>query len=88
MTPQLAEYFGAKNGLLVSAVTTDSPAARAGLKVGDVIVSVENRPVNARRDLVQALRDARDGQALTIGIVRDKRETTVNVTPASRRAPM
>ena len=85
LTPQLATYFGAKEGVLVSSVTEDSPASRAGLKAGDVITKVNNEPVRSRDDLVRLLRDARDGGDVTIGIVRDKKESTVTAKLESRR---
>ena len=37
LTPQLAEYFGTKDGVLVTSVEPETPAAKAGLKAGDVI---------------------------------------------------
>jgi serine protease Do len=76
LTDQLAQYFGAKEGVLVRSVADGSPAARSGLKAGDVITSINGQPVRSREDLVRALRDARDDE-LKIGIVRDKKETTV-----------
>jgi serine protease Do len=80
MTPQLAAYFGAKQGMLVSAVSDDSPASRAGLKAGDVIVSVDGHGVATRSDLVRFLREARDRQEVSIGILRERRESTVKAT--------
>jgi serine protease Do len=87
LSPQLAAYFGAKDGVLVSSVTDDSPAARAGVKAGDVITSANGQQVRSRQELVQALRSVEGGD-VTIGIVRDKREITLKakIEPA-RRAP-
>jgi serine protease Do len=77
LTPQLAAYFGTKEGVLVSAVTDDSPASRAGLKAGDVIVSVNGQNISSRADLTRAVSGASTGADTTIGIVRDKKETSV-----------
>jgi len=85
LTPQLATYFGAKDGVLIASVSDDSPASRAGLKAGDVITKVNNEPVGSRDDLMRLLRDVKDGGDVTIGIVRDKRESTVTVKIESRR---
>ncbi len=79
MTPELAEYFGAKGGgVLIARVTPDSPAAKAGLKAGDVITSIDGDRISDTDDLVDELRD-KDGE-VTIGIVRDKSETNVKAT--------
>jgi serine protease Do len=85
LTPQLATYFGAKDGVLIASVSEDSPASRAGLKAGDVIVKIDNEPVRSREDLVRLLADVKDGGEATIGLVRDKKETTVTVKLEARR---
>jgi serine protease Do len=76
LTDQLAQYFGAQGGVLVTSVTDGSAASRAGLKAGDVITAINGRSVRSRADLVEQLRDA-TGEDVTIGIVRDRKETTV-----------
>src|SRR5439155_838197 len=85
LTPQLATYFGAKDGVLIASVREDSQASRAGLKAGDVITKVNNEPVGSRDDLMRLLRDVKDGGDVTIGIVRDKKESTVTVKLETRR---
>ena len=92
LTSQLADHFGAKGGVLVTSVTEGTPASRAGLKAGDVITSINGARVESREDLLRTLRDAdrdaRDGSAdLNIGIVRDKKESTVKATVDSRQQP-
>jgi serine protease Do len=77
LTPELATYFGAKDGVLVSSVTADSPAARAGLKTGDVIASVNGQNVASRSDLLRILRNVGGDGDVTIGIVRDRKESSV-----------
>jgi serine protease Do len=87
LTDQLAEYFGAKEGVLVTSVTDGSAAARAGLKAGDVITSIDGRAVRSRDDLVRALRDASDDE-LTIAIVRDKKASEVRARIEGSRRPL
>ena len=79
ITPELADYFGAKNGgALVSSVTKDSAAAKAGIKAGDVIVSVNGRGVRDSDDLVSTLQDLNGD--VTIVVLRDKKEMTLKAT--------
>ena len=87
LTPQLREHFGAPAGVLVSSVNPESPAAQAGIKAGDVIVSAGGTKVSAPGDLARAVRSADEGDELEIGIVRDRKEQTVRVKlgPAAAR---
>jgi len=90
LTSQLADHFGVRDGVLVTSVTEGSPASRAGLKAGDVITSIDGQKVGSREDLLRAMHDAdRDSRTgtvdLTIGIVRDKKESTLKATIDSRR---
>jgi serine protease Do len=80
LTGQLADYFGVKDGVLVSSVTDGSAASRAGLKAGDVITSVDGQSIRSRDDLVRALRDGRD-EEMKIGVVREKKEMSLTAKP-------
>jgi len=87
LTGQLADYFGAKDGVLVTAVTDGSPAATAGLKAGDVITTVNGDRIGSREDLVRALRDTTN-EDVKIGIVRDKKESSVTAKIEAVRRPL
>jgi serine protease Do len=67
----------ARDGLLVRGVAEDSPAARAGLERGDLLVSAAGRPLTGVDDLFDAL-DSTDG-ALALGVLRGTEERTVDV---------
>ena len=85
LTPELEEYFGARNGgVLVSSVTPDSAAAKAGLKAGDVITAINGRSVTGSGDLMRELRDL-TGE-VTVGILRDKQELTLKAVLTSASA--
>jgi serine protease Do len=77
LSTQLADYFGAKDGVLVTAVADNSAASRAGIKAGDVITSIDGEHVHSSEDLVRSLRAAHDH--VSVGLVRDKKELTVKV---------
>ncbi|MGE0813229.1 MAG: PDZ domain-containing protein [Vicinamibacterales bacterium] len=78
---QLAEYFGAKDGgVLVASVTDDSPAARAGVKAGDVITSVNGTSVTDARGLMEELAEAPKNGEVTLEIIRDRKPATIKAT--------
>jgi S1-C subfamily serine protease len=77
---QLAQYFGTSRGVLVSSVTADSPAARAGLKAGDVITAVNGKVVAEPSELVEAVRAVEDGAAVKIDYTRDKKGQSATAT--------
>jgi serine protease Do len=75
---QLADYFGVKRGtgLLVENVDDNSPASRAGLKAGDVILKVNADSTASRNDWLKSIHRYR-GQVVEVTIVRDKQVQTV-----------
>jgi serine protease Do len=80
LSSQLGEYFGAKEGVLVRSVIKGSAAEKAGLKAGDVITKIGNRKVTSPQDISNALRSLSSTKAVPVTIVRDRKETSVNVT--------
>lgn len=76
---QLADFFGVREGVLVKAVSHDSPAEKAGMKAGDVIVKVGDSKVASTRDVNVALREARPDRSLTVMVMRNRKETSLNV---------
>ena len=81
---QLAAYFGAKEGVLVAAVVDGSPAQKAGLQAGDIITAINGERIASPAQLTRALRTVNDDAELTLGIVREKKETTVKAKLESR----
>jgi len=80
-TPELREHLGgtAETGVLVSKVLGGMPAEEAGLRVGDLIVSVDGEEISSSDDLVRALRE-RAGETFPIGVIRERRAKTVQVS--------
>jgi serine protease Do len=79
---QLAEFFGVKEGVLVRTVSKDSPADKAGIRAGDVIVRVDEMKVTSPADISAHLRAAR-GRPVSVGLVRDRKEITVMLAAAA-----
>jgi serine protease Do len=85
LSPQLARHFGVESGVLVFEVADDSPAAKAGLRAGDVILSVNGSSIDSASTLRRALRSIDEGVA-TIEVMRDRARQTFQVQlPASGR---
>ena len=74
----LADYFGAKNGVLVGNVFSNSPASAAGLKPADVIQKVNGQPIVSLSDWERAIR-ANHGKRVQVTIIRDKKEQTLSM---------
>ena len=85
LSDQLATYFGVKDGVLVSEVLENTPAASAGLKAGDVITSANGRSVQSATDLSREVRDTQPGSTMELRVTRDRKETTMKVTMPSQQ---
>ena len=82
LTKQLADYFGIADGkgVLVTSVSDNSAASKAGLKAGDVITTVDGDVIEGPGDLSRAINKNKDGD-VTVVVIRDKKQRTVKVTP-------
>ncbi|HEY6121718.1 MAG TPA: PDZ domain-containing protein [Pyrinomonadaceae bacterium] len=88
LTKQLADYFGIADGqgVLVTSVTEDGPAAKGGLRAGDVITAVDGEKVDSSGDISRAISKKKDGD-VTLTIVRNKTQQTIRVTPKENPTP-
>ena len=84
---QLAEYFGVEDGVLVTSVHEDTPAAEGGLLAGDVIVRIGDDHIGDQRDLREALAHREPGD-VSIRIVRDGAAQTLTVEVAEREGSL
>lgn len=77
---QLADYFGVSDGqgLLVKRVAEDSPAARAGLRAGDVIVAVNGQKMATLSDWMKMVH-ANRGKPMRITLIRDRKQQTTTM---------
>jgi len=70
-----------ESGIRISTVEKGSPAAAAGVREGDIIVSFADAPVRSIDDLHRLLTDARIGDGVDIGVLRRDRHLTLRITP-------
>ena len=77
---QLGEYFGTPTGVLITSVEADSPAARAGLKAGDVVTSVNGKAIAVPSELIEAVRSVEGGGTVGIDYTRDKKAQSTRAT--------
>jgi serine protease Do len=81
LTAELAKSFGAKEtkGVLVSDVVADSPAAKAGLQAGDILLEFDGKKMEAPADLQRAVGLTAPGHAAKVKVWRDQNEKTVEI---------
>src|SRR5271165_7125 len=86
VTPDLVEglKLPSNRGVLLEDVSPDSSAQRAGLKIGEVIVRVGDKPIGDMKQFATQLFTYKIGQAAPIGVLRDGKEVTVDVTVVER----
>jgi S1-C subfamily serine protease len=85
LSPELRTYFGSldQTGVLVARVEPGSPAARAGIAVGDVIVNVRGTKIDDASDVIAAIASADKDQRVSVKVLRDHKPLTVDVTLGS-----
>ena len=64
----------------ISGFADDSPAEKAGLKEGDVIVKIQDKPVKEVNDLMEMMQKTKPGEKVAITVKRDDKEKTVTIT--------
>jgi serine protease Do len=86
LTPQLADFFGAKNGqgVLVRSVEKGSLAEKAGFRAGDVVVRIDGQSINDAGDFSHALRSRKES-TVSVTVIRDRKEQTLTLTLPPRR---
>jgi S1-C subfamily serine protease len=73
--------------LLVVGISSDGPAARAGVLVGDIIVAFDQHPIESPEDLLDLLTGDRVGRAVSLRVLRAGAATELTVTVGERPRP-
>lgn len=83
---RIARYFGLKRaeGVIISDVKKGSPAERAGLKVGDIILEINGEKIQNEETIIAIINDARAGDVLDLKVYRDKQSFTTKLTLEKR----
>jgi S1-C subfamily serine protease len=84
LNPQLSQRTGVEEGAYIELVQPDTPAAKAGLEEGDVVVRVDDEAIRSMEDLVTAIRRREVGASVTVTYIRSGREETVEVVLTER----
>ena len=83
LTDQLGDYFGVSDGegVLISSVEEDSPAEKAGIKAGDIVLSADSEKIEDSGDLSDVVRGFDKGDNITVVVLRDgkRKEITCEV---------
>ncbi|MBI3608560.1 MAG: PDZ domain-containing protein [Nitrospirae bacterium] len=82
VSPELAKQFGLKEprGALVSDILEGSPAEKAGIARGDVIIEIDRKPVENAVQLRNVVAGLEIGSKMQLKVIRDKKEKQVEVT--------
>ena len=89
LSPELAETFGVKvkEGVIITGVLQNGPAAQAGIRPGDVIVEVASKPVTNVSELLTAVASLKPGTPSKFDVRRGSEKLALDVTPGVRPRP-
>jgi Do/DeqQ family serine protease len=89
LTPELAETFGVKSndGVIITGVLQNGPAAGAGIRPGDVITSVAGKPVHNVSELLTSVAALKPGSPAAFAVQRQDRTLEISITPGVRPKP-
>jgi len=86
ITPEMAETFGLKQseGVIITGVLQGGPAAKAGIKPGDVLLKVAGKDIRSVGELLTHIASLPPGKSVNIELVRRNTAMSLDVTPAQR----
>src|SRR5260221_2234424 len=86
VSSELREFLGAPKdgGVLVQSVKEGGPAAKAGLKVGDIVTAIDGKPVDSAWNLGDLLDDKKAGDSVRLDVIRNRQRQTLVATVEER----
>jgi Do/DeqQ family serine protease len=89
LSPELSETFGIKGGqgVIITGVLQSGPAAKAGIRPGDLITSVAGKPVSNVSELLSNVAALKPGTAAPFSVLRRDTKVEISVTPGVRPKP-
>jgi serine protease DegQ len=90
MTPELAESFGltSSGGALIAGVLRDSPADRAGLRAGDVLIAINDKPIINSASMLNLIAVLEPNKNATLKIVRAQQKMDIKILIGKRPTPI
>ena len=83
LTPELAQHFGTRKGVVVSEVEDASPGAAAGVQRGDAVTRIDGRDVRSRDEFEQRVQDHAQGERMTLTLRREGKDEEVHFDAAA-----
>jgi serine protease DegQ len=88
ITPEMASSFGLKrqSGAIIAGVVRHGPADKGGIKPGDILLTVDGKPVTDTNGMLNLIAQLTPGEKAKMTILRKSREATIDVTVGKRPA--
>jgi serine protease DegQ len=86
ITPELADSFGLgrQSGAIIAGVVRNGPADRAGIRPGDILLTVDGKSVASTNDMLNLIADLRPGEKARMTVMRKNRQATLDVKVGKR----
>jgi serine protease DegQ len=90
LTPELADSFGLENdqqGVLITEVIRNSPAEKAGVRPGDILISIDETAIHNWNEMLQTVADLPPGKSVKLSLVREGKSVSLPVKIGKRPLP-